>query len=87
MSKIKKGDLVMVVRKQPCCGSALGIGTTYPVVGVVNERGWPCANCGSYAREPIILDTPEGGYALSRLIKIDPPPVAEDVPAVEELTA
>ncbi len=87
MSDIKAGDLVMVVREKSCgCESLIPVGAPY-VVARINPAGAKCEFCGS-GDPNAAFDRGDGiGAVAWRLIKIDPPPVAEDVPAVEELTA
>lgn len=87
MSDIKAGDLVMVVREKSCgCESLIPVGAPY-VVARINPAGAKCEFCGD-SDSNASFDRVDGvGAVGSRLIKIDPPPVAEDVPAVEELAA
>jgi hypothetical protein len=53
-------------------------------VSTVSDR---CNQCGKEGVYTLVWDVAGGAEELSTVIKIDPPPVAEDVPAVEELTA
>lgn len=86
---IKPGDLVMVVRPTLCCNSSLSIGD----VGIVAEiPSWAdcttCSNCGftdsDLNKYRAVRD---GGCHVSRLKKIDPPALADEVERVRELEA
>jgi hypothetical protein len=86
MSEIKAGDLVMVVRPTTCCNWSGNVGEIFRVADV--SLDYSECGCRYYGKELAALDPGDGTWCdVSQLIKIDPPPVAEDVPAVEELTA
>lgn len=81
MSDIKVGDWVMVVRPMPCCGSRQSMGTMFSVVGTWhNGAEMTCSSCGAASPEPIALRQSFLGQRVSRLMRIDPPPL---VPGVE----
>lgn len=84
---IKVGDLVMVRMTQPCCGDPAGSGMVYTVCAVLPAPLTQCAMCGRIVNYPIAYnaDEPDGGFPVSRLFKIDPPPLTEDTPTGEEL--
>jgi hypothetical protein len=72
MSDIKAGDLVMVVRGTPCCDGPKDIGIPFTVERVVGS-GF-CLLCLKPNTEPIVVAVGElSGFAVSQLIKIDPP--------------
>lgn len=88
MSEIKAGDLVMVVRPTPCCDAWEYVGRCGTVKAIFDTCGRWCSKCGHEYGDVLAADVSGLGEGLaSRLIKIDPPPIAQDVPAVEELTA
>ncbi len=78
---IEVGDLVMVVRPTPCCGE-----TDYGSVFKVKEIG--IAHCDT-CNEPrkVAFNTTDGGWAISQLIRIDPPALADETRQDERLTA
>lgn len=84
---IKPGDLVMVVRPTLCCNSSTSIGD----VGIVTEiPSWAdyvaCSLCGVTDRDlNKYRAVRDGGCHISRLKKIDPPALADDVERVREL--
>jgi len=85
---IKKGDLVMVVRPAPCCGSSGGLGRAF-IVDVLDRTDTHTNCCGETDREMCawgVGDDDEGFY-LKQLIKIDPPAEGETREAYKELTA
>lgn len=88
MSEIKVGDLVAVTRPSGCCGTTNGMGLVF-VVGAIRTAVGHCPLCGEGRGVTTAAFYAEWGAwcAIERLTKIDPPPVAEDVPAVEEMTA
>lgn len=87
MSEIKAGDLVMIVRPKPCCGLASCMG----LVGVAKAapnyvKGIYCIECkfiDHNLSDYFLLD--KGYVHLSRLKKIDPPALDEEVERVVEL--
>ena len=89
MSEIKAGDLVMVVKRRRCGCPSDVTGMVFRVRSVVVNSGYYCNQCGAVEETVIVFVDGFDGAALPmwRLIEIDPPPIAEDAPAVEELTA
>lgn len=86
MSAIKAGDLVCVVRPTVCCGNHNAIGLMFKVASVqVTETR--CQLCGKSGIKPVAFSDDDSGEHMSTVIKIDPPPLTEDTPATEELTA
>lgn len=85
---IQVGDLVMMVHAPcECCTEPMGIPFT---VTAIAKHG-VTIRCNRTARE-VGIGPVAGGYStwgipLSLLIKIDPPPLTEDTPTGEELTA
>jgi len=86
MSAIKPGDLVQVVRPQPCCGCTESIGKVFVVADVWRGPGF--CDCGAtYTTLTAFQELGRmSGYVASRLIKIDPPALDEGVETAEELT-
>ena len=78
---IKKGDLVMVVRPISCCGSTKRLGEVF-VAGDYWAGHAFCTVCGHDRTQygPFIV-VPGGNRCMeaSRLTKIDPPPITQDV--------
>jgi hypothetical protein len=78
MSEIKKGDLVMLVRPQPCCGSSAELGKIFTVADIFLSKAHKCAQCGYVTASVVALhghikDGLPVGSLLSRLKKIEPP--------------
>lgn len=76
MSEIKKGDLVMVVRGNPCCGHQTGAEGMVFIADYVSVEGrdFLCDGCD----RPLPGDWVSGcpgrmGIYAGRLTKIDPP--------------
>lgn len=74
MAEIKVGDLVMVVRPRACDGSVKGIGLCSKVLRVYNTPA-NCPACGGTHSLGPIAEVAHNYwlFAISRLIKIDPP--------------
>lgn len=87
--QIQVGDLVMVVRNKSCCGIGDDIGHVFRVTGYFH--GTRCAVCGDVRREPsVTIETQHGdwrGKPISRLKRIDPDNLQDDVPTKEGLHA
>jgi hypothetical protein len=86
MSNIKMGDLVMVVKPQPCCGGDRGVGRLFEVEAIENDYS-TCVHCkaiskSTYAKRPNVNDW----VSFSRLIKIDPPALPESLEREKELS-
>ena len=90
MGEIKPGDLVMVVKPTPCCGDERNCGRVFIAGDYVSGR-WECAYCGVPIASDPLVDFPLGeksaSMRLSRLKKIDPPPIGDTLPTREELHA
>ena len=88
MSDIKAGDVVMVVKPTPCCGSKNKIGFAFRVVSVIRLADGQCWGCGKRF-SATIADVEGGGFGpqLSRLIRIDPPALPESVETEREVNA
>ena len=80
---IKAGDLVMVVKALPCCGSAAAVGTIFKVESF-GGRG-RCVYCK--AVRIVTTARRENGfvYELSRLIRIDPPATGDSLPTRKDI--
>ena len=77
---IKTGDLVMVVRPAPCCGSAVRLGLLF-IATTGKGFGVRCLNCGIHTYGGFFIDGSTGhGYLTSRLKKIDPPAEGDSLP-------
>jgi hypothetical protein len=85
MSDIKAGDLVMVVKAQPCCGSPMGLGLFFTVSSVESFPNM-CLCCAKTTVSVVVCPDPRGGYPIQRLIKIDPPALPESIERKKELT-
>lgn len=78
MSNIKQGDWVMVVKPIACCGNPSKIGYVFKPVKV-GMTVWKCIHCEAIINPSITAHDGNGfSYDLSRLIKIDSPPISED---------
>lgn len=86
MSEIKAGDLVMVVKPQPCCGDARCVGTIYRVVSVEVMKGW-CLMCGRSLDALFARESPAFGCYVGVLKRIDPLPELESLDEPAEVTA
>ena len=86
MSGIKVGDLVVVIKPQPCCGRTDSIGYIFVVAGLDSEPGG-CSACGEELAALGLLDPADGMYVMaSRCIVIPPLPELEDIKHEEEIT-
>ncbi len=91
--KIQVGDLVMVVKSQPCCGALSRVGQVFRVKEL-NQNSFACLACGNVRSSGDLLArtgkrNPDGAHDavfVSRLIKIDPPALPESVETEKELT-
>lgn len=81
---IRRGDLVMVVKPQICCGNTANIGYVFRVLDLRVGRS-ACVYCAKVETSMVVCDEPNGGFVPERLIKIDPPavPIRRD----DEVTA
>ena len=89
MSDIKAGDLVMVVRPNPCCKD---LGVLSGVVSVAHNPHLCLGRClcGAFHFDPVVEIDFRGNrerVLVSRLIKIDPPALPESVETEREVTA
>jgi hypothetical protein len=86
MSAIKAGDLVMVVKPAPCCGSTKAIGWTF-VVSSIERRPGACLSCNAIVDDDMrAWGLKRWGILVSRLIRIDPPALPESVETEREVT-
>lgn len=87
---IKPGDLVMVVRPRPCCGvaSRMGMVGIAEIAKPIGDQVW-CENCSMVDKNwaNYFFIAPHGYCHKSRLKKIDPPALADEVERVRELAA
>jgi hypothetical protein len=80
MSKqIGKGDLVMVVRPNPCCGRGKTLGKVF-VVQEIRTVELKCNGCGRRHPQTVAVYKPYRGLPLPQLKKIDPPATGESLP-------
>lgn len=79
MSEIKAGDLVVVVKPQPCCGGTSHLGSIHVVHGV-GRRVFTCSACWKPGEGEIVIYADGTGSLLSVVRKIEPleDPVAVD---------
>ena len=81
---IKVGDLVMVVRGNPCCGQSYSLGKIFCVAEIDTVYGSTCTFCGApveYALPAAFRNVGDmTGSQLRKLKRIDPPAdaVSED---------
>lgn len=83
--QFKPGDLVMLVKPTPCCGSAASLGSIYTVSpGIVAM--FRCLPCGTIAFGQDLVEL-DGEYCAerNRLKKIDPPATGDSLPTRAEL--
>jgi hypothetical protein len=77
---IEAGDLVMVVKPLPCCGLTGFIGHTYKAGHIQRYDRVHCSNCRTIHKDSVVVfedGTPNFGFLIGRLIKIDPPALLE----------
>ncbi len=92
MIEIQVGDLAMVVRPKPCCGSCSDLGSVIRVLEIDSEPG-ECSDCGKfYASRDAVYAIDHGlgecwAHDISRLIRIDPPAQPESVETDREVVA
>lgn len=89
---ISVGDLVVIVRPTYCCGFALKLGYigTVTRVGLAPDlRGVLCVNCMAESNDvDDLAEIDHEGYVnRSRLKRIDPDCLQDDVPHAEPLAA
>ena len=85
---ISVGDLVMVVKTQPCCGNGKekSIGKIYTVLKLVQSSG--CTGCSEkHIGKIVAYDKPMSGYLIFRLKRIPPLSELEDVKVHETIDA
>lgn len=87
-NSIKPGDLVMVVRPRPCCGiaSRMGLIGVAEIAKPIGDQTW-CPSCSFVDKNlaNYFFIAPHGYCHISRLKKIDPPALADEVETVKEL--
>lgn len=84
---IKAGDLVMIVRPSPCCIKPDAMGYIF-TAGRVVHSDTTCLTCGHYnGPQSVVEFEPDHFVEESRLIKIDPNALKDDVPEKEEIHA
>lgn len=84
---IKPGDLVMVVKLEPCCGNPYGLGSVFSVSHLRRVIHAKCAACGMESNDVAVAEDAGGGgfCLLSRLKKIDPPTEGDSLPTRRKL--
>lgn len=75
---IKTGDLVMVVKPSPCCGTMSRVGLTFKVAGIVGRAR--CHHCGEINTNGSVRASHNLGFSAKRLKKIDPPAEGDSLP-------
>ena len=87
---IQVGDLVMVVKPTTCCGSIETLGRIKRVIGPPRYPFATCSVCGKSWQHDystaVVLDNGKS-CERSRLKRIDPDNLKDDIPEREELTA
>jgi glutamate/tyrosine decarboxylase-like PLP-dependent enzyme len=88
MSNIKVGDLVMVVKPAPCCGSNNSLGRVFTVGSREPKSKLWCPKCGhvSHRTDVHAVDVGVAFVQAERLIKIDPPALTESLEREKELS-
>jgi len=71
---ISVGDMVMVVKRKPCCGQGY-LGFPFVVKAIICFQVAVCMHCGDRHIDDYALDEKGDVYLMSRLQRI--PPVAE----------
>lgn len=86
-ANIKPGDLVMVVKPAPCCGSTSAIGW----IGRASAGPeWAtCLTCNTCGRDDFnvsqYMEVEDGAYHVDTLKKIEPPALEDDTETQREL--
>lgn len=83
---IKAGDLVMVVKPSPCCGSVDDVGRIFTVEIVELYEG-VCTSCNFASESTDAIDGNDLGFPLGCLKKIDPPADGDSLPTRKDLGA
>lgn len=80
---IKVGDLVMVVKPQPCCGGSISCG----IIGIVSSIKTTnhCKTCKTKYEPETAAELASRLVRLSRLKKIDPPAEGDSLPTRADL--
>jgi len=85
---IKVGDLVMVVKPSPCCGSEKGLGCAFIVVDISTDM-FECGICHKIYETTSVAKEKSWrvfiGTQMSRVIKIDPPALQDETTTEKEL--
>lgn len=86
---IRKNDLVMIVRPTICCGSSKSIGLIRTVAAHDGMEYVYCGMCGFRQKKHrnYAHFTSGGCCELSRLKKINPPPLSEETETRQEIEA
>ena len=87
MKPIRAGDLVMVVKPEPCCGDQNDIGYAFRVMALEDGRDWACSECHTLQRGVMALIDADNAVNTSRLIRINPPALLESVETEREVVA
>ena len=83
---IKAGDLVMVVRAQPCCGYNRILGRIYKVVDLSRNQT-ECLICGATHPSNYVIAkaNSDTGCLTNTLIRIDPPATGDSLPTRKDI--
>jgi hypothetical protein len=82
---MKPRDLVAVVRPQPCCGDASGVGVIFRIDSI-QPGDTVCTECHRETLSDSAFPKSGHGYLLSVLRKINPPSVPTSTESTRELT-
>ncbi len=86
MSEIKAGDLVMVVRPQPCCGNTGHLGRIH-AVGDIALCAYTCSACLTKGVGKVVILHDSTGWLLSCVRKMEPGEEPEAIETDLEVTA
>ena len=86
--RLKRGDVVMVVKPKPCCGAEVALGRIFTITDIGSHTPVRCLCCGTMDhRTAQYVGNSDGHYREAyRLIKIDPPANMKDEETRKELT-
>ncbi len=84
---VRPGDLVMVVKANPCCGGAKSLGQVFTVADLKPLSVCRCDDCGRDSVGTFVAraDRPGHGEYLPQVFKIDPPTEGDSLPTRKNL--
>lgn len=83
---IRVGDLVMIVKSQPCCNLAGSVGLIFTVLKIGKERTY-CSACSKISFDIMVYGEDDIPCFLSRVKKIPPLSETDDVEIKEVIEA